>query len=328
MAVTPSYLVIAAALRSQIASGELAPGALVPSTRALARQWNVALATAVHALRTLANEGLVQGVPRFGTVVAKARGRAGRMSKEPKEEPAGARAELSRGRIVATALKIADNEGINALSLRGVASKLDVPVMSLYGHVKSKEELVRALTDSALGEAELPDVAPAGWRQQLELAARAMWQAFRQHPWLARSMSLSRPEPIANAIAYAEWMLRALDDFGLDAPTRMRLHITLFGFVQGIGVNLETEADARGTTGLTEDDWMQTRLADFDEIARSGKFPAFAATLGELAEGFDLDFDQIFELGLSALLDGFARILRESARPKRRARMKRQSGLR
>jgi hypothetical protein len=87
--------------------------------------------------------------------------------------------------------------------------------------------------------------------------------------------------------------------------------------VQGIAVNLETEVDARGATGLTEDDWMQTRLADFDELAASGKFPAFAATLGELTGGFDLDFDQIFELGLRSLLDGFTHIVeRTAARPK------------
>jgi AcrR family transcriptional regulator len=259
----------------------------------------------VHALRTLANEGLVQGVPRFGTIVSRRRGRA-----HTRDVPAST--ELSRQRIVQAAMEIADREGLPALSLRGVASKLDVPVMSLYRHVKSKDELLLALTDSALAEARLPDVIPAGWRPQLEVAARVQWNGFRRHPWLARLMSITRPHPLPSAIAHAEWILRALDGHGLDAATRMRMHITLFGFVQGIAVNLETEADLAGSTGMTDDEWMQTQLAAFDALATSGHFPVFAAVLAELDDGFDLDFDEIFELGLSTLLDGFARVLERS----------------
>ena len=314
MTAPPPYLAIADALRRRIESGDLAPGALLPSTRALAREHDVALATAAHALRTLANEGLVQGVPRFGTIVTKPRGRGARPTREVASAPRGQAdaapgAELSRERIVQAAMAIADREGLSALSLRGVAAKLDVPVMSLYRHVKSKEELLRELIDAALGEARLPDVVPAGWRAQLEVAARAQWATFRRHPWLARLMSLSRPQALASAIAHAEWILRALEGHGLDAAARMRMHIILFGFVQGLAVNLETEGDLASETGMTEDDWMRTQHEGFAALAASGRFPVFAALLGELQGGFDLDFDQVFELGLATLLDGFTRVL-------------------
>ena len=310
MSKVPAYLEIAAALRAQIAAGDLRPGAPVPSTRALAREWKVALATAAHALRTLASEGVVEGVPRYGTIVARTRSRTARAANDSGHEPA--RAALTRERIVAAAMLIADREGLASVSLRGVAAKLDASVMSLYRHVKSKEELFRALVDVALGESVLPESPPPGWRAQLELVARREWAAFRQHPWLARVMSISRPEPLASSIAYAEWMLRALDGHGLDAVTRMQMHITLFGFVQGIAVNLETEAEARGDTGMTDDEWMQTRLPDFAALAASGRFPFFAAVLRELDPGFDLSFDDLFELGLRALLDGFAHVIDDS----------------
>jgi DNA-binding transcriptional regulator YhcF (GntR family) len=289
----PPYQQIAAALRRRIEAGELAPGDLVPSTRELAREWNVALATAAHALQALAREGLVRGVPRVGTIVA---------APQPRErEP-----ELRRDKIVAAAVQIADREGIGALTLRGVAAKLDAPVMSLYRHVGSKAELVRYMTDAALGEEALPSLRLPGWRAQLELAARAQWRAMRKHPWLARVMSLTRPSPLPNALAHAEWVLSALEGHGLDAAERMRLHILLYGFVQGIAVNLETEAEAAGETGMTDEQWMENQLGAFTALAHSGRYPAFAQLLRELDRGFDLDFDALFEQGLAALLDGFA----------------------
>jgi AcrR family transcriptional regulator len=246
-------------------------------------------------------------VPRIGTVVSG-------VSRRPPLK--GRDAELSRERIVASAVAIADSEGIGALSLRRVAAALDAPVMSLYRHVDGKDELVRAMIDAALSAEVLPDVPPDGWRAQLEVAARAHWRMLRRHPWLARSMSITRPTPLPSAAAHAEWVLRALEGHGLDAAERMRMHVMLHNLVQGIAVNLETEAEAASDTGLTDDEWMAKQMAGFEGLAASGRYPAFAAVLSELAGGFDLDFDVLFELGLGALLDGYARII-ERARGSR-----------
>jgi AcrR family transcriptional regulator len=258
--------------------------------------------TAAHALKTLAHEGVVQGVSRSGTVVA-----------APRTRPPATRdrdIELTRARIVEAAIAIADAEGLAALSLRGVAAKLGAPVMSLYRHVGNKDELFRLMTDAAIGEVALPAAPPPGWRAQLEVAARVQWRVLRKHPWLARLMSLSRPRPLPNSLAHAEWMLRALD--GLDAGTRMHLHVLLHVFIQGIAVNVEAEVDATSETGMSGDDWMATQVAEFSSFAASGRFPVFASVLDELSHGFELDFDSLFELGLSALLDGFARTIERS----------------
>lgn len=280
----------------------------MPSTRDLARDWRVAMATAAHALKTLADEGVVRGVSRSGTVVASTRARAHR--------PRDREAELTRERIVDAAIAIADTEGLPALSLRGVAAKLDAPVMSLYRHVGNKSALVHLMTDAAIGEGKLPASAAAGWRAPLEIAARVQWRSFRKHPWLARVISLTRPHPLPNALAHADWVLRALDGHGLDAAARLRLHIVLHGFIQGMAVNLETEAEAVSETGMSDEDWMRTQAADFATLAASGRYPAFAAVLGELKGGFELDFEIVFELGLRALLDGFASVI--GSAPRRR----------
>ncbi|MGC4087228.1 MAG: TetR/AcrR family transcriptional regulator C-terminal domain-containing protein [Polyangiaceae bacterium] len=293
----PPYQRIVLALRRRIDNGELPAGARLPSTRELAREWGVALATAAHALRELAAQGLVHTAPRQGTVVASSGGKA------------AAAVELSTERIVASAIALADAEGISAVSLRAVAARLGAPVMSLYRHVPSKEALLRAMVDSVLGEERLPRHAPLSWRAQLETCARSQWRTLRRHPWAARQVSITRPHPLPNAIEYAEWVLRALEGHGLDAATRMRLHILLYGFIQGIAVNLETEAEAAGETGLSDDAWMSTQLDAFDALAKSGRYPAFGRLLGEFHAGFELDFDVLFEQGLGLVLDGFAQVI-------------------
>ena len=306
-AATLSYQRIAASLRARIESGELRPGDHIPSTRALARKWKVALATAAHALNALAAEGWVRSLPRVGTVVASARPAA------KGAEPAVHAPTPIQEKIVRAAIAIADSEGIAALSLRGVAARIETPVMSLYRHVDNKEQLHRLMTERVLAEEQFPEQPPQGWRARLELAARLHWRVLRRHPWLGRLMNISRPRPLSAAIAHAEWVLAALALPGLSATLRMQLHITLYGFIQGMAVNLEAEADAQSETGLSDQEWMDSQIAGFEALARSGRFPAFARTLDELPE-FDLDFDAQFELGLRAMLDGFAVIIAAAER--------------
>jgi AcrR family transcriptional regulator len=314
----PPYLQIVAELRRRVNDGELRPGDRIPSTRALARKWKVALATATKALAVLSQEGLVEAIPRVGTVVAQPR---------PGTNVPGAREqELSRDRIVAAAMALADAQGIEALSMRGVAARLDVPAMSLYRHIGSKDELVGAMTDRAMGEEHFPDPPPQGWRARLELGARLEWTVYRRHPWLVRLFTVTRPRPLPNALRYAEWMLGALEGLGLDSHTMMRIHITVHGYVSGIAANLEGEAQAAAESGLTEEEWMQTQEATFLQLAASGAYPAFARVLRSLDDQFDLDLDELFELGLRALLDGFTALV-EKASTSRKPGGRPRSGL-
>jgi hypothetical protein len=176
--------------------------------------------------------------------------------------------------------------------------------MSLYRHVHGKEELIQRMTEAVLCEESLPDIPPKGVRAQLEVAARAEWRVFKRHPWVARVLKMTRPEPMPNAIALAEWVLRALEEAGLDAATRLRLHILIHGFVQGVAVNLESEAVAARETGMSEDDWMRENDSAFRQLAASGRYPAFGRAFASLSAGFDLDLDEVFEMGLRTMLDG------------------------
>ncbi|MEV4505132.1 GntR family transcriptional regulator [Streptomyces klenkii] len=314
----PPYLRIAAELRKRIADGELAPGDRVPSTRQIAQEWNVALATATKVLTALRQEGLVRARPRVGTVVAGPEGHD-----RPEPQPAAAAAapaeaggsaagaadhELTRDRIVRAAIALADSEGLSALSMRGIAGRLGVAAMSPYRYVNSKDDLVCLMADAAFAELSYPADVPADWRRRLEAGARALWAVHRAHPWLAHIGPLTRPLALPHLIAYSEWMLTALRGLGLAPATMLDVNVLLYSYVQGTAVHLEREKQAAGDTGLSGEQWMDAQAAAFDAITASGRYPVFAEVTGsfDAGNGYDLRLDEVFGLGLTSMLDGLA----------------------
>ncbi|ASU83831.1 GntR family transcriptional regulator [Nocardiopsis gilva YIM 90087] len=320
----PPYQRIAAEIRRRIADGELAPGQRVPSTRRIAEEWGVALATAARALTSLRHDGTVETIPRVGTVVAPSaarttpqashRSRAADTPKRPAEEDRDSRQDrqLSRERIVDIAIEIADTEGLAALSMRDIAARLGVAAMTPYRYVGSKDDLILLMADAAFGEATYPPDAPAEWRPRLELCARTMWRLHRRHPWLAHLSPLTRPVVLPNLFAHSEQVLRALEGHPLSAVTRFNINVLLYSYVQGLAVHLEREARAEVATGVSAAEWTDAQTPALRAIVSSNEYPAFSRALtefSELPEGYDLDLDTLFELGLGALLDGFARMI-------------------
>ncbi len=306
------YARIVAELRERIERGEFGAGDRVPSTREIARLWGVAIATASKVLAELRRAGLVTAVPGVGTVVA-GRPAARRRADPPPADPS---TPLTPGRIVATAIAVADAEGLDGLSMRRVATDLGAAPMSLYRHVSDRDDLVMRMTDAVMWEEWRPPAEPPpGWRAQLEFAGRTLWAAFRRHPWLAPALSLTRPQPIAGGMAYTEWVLAALDGHGLAAAEALHVHLALFNVVRGTAINLEAEAAAEAASGLGNDEWMATQESALRSIVSSGRYPHFEHVL---AGEFDLDMDAVFERSLRYLLDGLAVALATSGRVPRR----------
>jgi AcrR family transcriptional regulator len=188
--------------------------------------------------------------------------------------------------------------------MRRVAAELGVATMSLYRHVPGKDELVLLMADAVFGEARFPEPPPPGWRAQLELVARLQWAVSRRHPWIARVISLTRPAPAPNGVAYTEWALRAVGGLGLDPSTMLYVAITIAGYVQATAVNLELEVEAEQDTGITSDEWMASQEQMLTTILASGRFPMLSGIATR--PDFDFDLDTLFEFGLQLLLDGLA----------------------
>ncbi|MEW1912501.1 TetR/AcrR family transcriptional regulator C-terminal domain-containing protein [Kitasatospora sp. NPDC085895] len=307
-------------LRARIEQGELAPGDRVPSTREITRQWGVAMATATKALTELRRTGLVRAVPGIGTVVAapQAPSPAGPPPAAPlpapvkaprtgATDPRGSRdAALTADRIVAAATAVADAEGLAALSMRRVAAELGVATMSLYRHVADKDDLLLRMLDTALAEFGFPDERPDGWREPLALAARMLWDTCRRHPWLAPALSMTRPQIVPSAMPFTEWVLGALDGRGLDPWTVFTTHLTLFNYVRGTAVNVESESTAMADSGLDADEWMATQEPALLALMDTGRFPLLQR---HVTDGYDFDLDRLFEFGLQRLLDGIAALV-------------------
>lgn len=295
------YRVIASEIRARIEAGELRPGERVPSIRAIAQRWGVAVATATKVIATLREEGLVEARVGSGTVVSSpaARGSRRDMTAARIDEPGE---DVVRTRILRAAIDLADTEGIQALSMRRLASSLELGPMSLYRHVSGKDDLLAQMADLAFGDLDLPERGPRGWRAKLELVARQQWRLCRRHPWLPHVVSFTRPVMVPNMLEHTEWVLRALDELDLPMDVRLQEAMTLHGLVMTIGLSRAREAEAERRTGMTLDRWSANQRARHRDLLARDRFPL----LSTMSEDPAPELDALFEYGLARHLDGLA----------------------
>ena len=220
-------------------------------------------------------------------------------------EPSRRRPRLSREEIAATAVRIADDEGLDALSMRRLAAELGISPMSLYRHVANKDDLVAQMADTMFGEGDLPDPGPEGWRAKLELVSRLQWHLLRRHLWLARVISFTRPLLVPNAMAHTEWTLRALDGLGLSMETRAREAITLPALAVTTALSLAAEVEAGQESGVTFQQWWHAREERTAALLASRRFPLLAT----LPQDIVTDLDGLFEHTLARHLDGLAALV-------------------
>ena len=324
----PPYLRIVEEIRRRISEGLLSQGDRVPSTREITREWGVAMATATKTLATLRQEGAVRAVPGVGTVVASptparpalartAGETAGPASGHGPRETHGHEEPLSRERIVAAAILVADREGLAAVSMRRISTQLDASTMSMYRYIRGKDDLLGAMVDAAFAEFPPPSQSPPGWRDQLLLAARLQWDMYRRHPWVAEAVSFTRPQATLSTLPHFECVLRAVDGLGLDPLTMLYMAVTLFSYVHGTAVNLVAEAEAEQDSGLSYEQFSATQEPVVGQLLATGYFPVFTRVTTELADRRHpqdvrpgLDLDALFEFGLQRLLAGLAGLVK------------------
>jgi AcrR family transcriptional regulator len=218
---------------------------------------------------------------------------------------AGQNAE--RERVVRAAIAIADAQGFEAVSMRGVTTTLGMPTMSLYGLVRGKEELATLMADTVFGELELPQEPPAGWRAHLELAARLQWRLYLRHPWLSRLMSLTHPQPLPNMLRFGNWGMNAVLGLGLAPEAARVVWWAVANHVKGTATNLEVQHDAERHTGLSPDQWYTAHRPTFHARLSTPTAP--------LDDRLEFELTAFFEAGLRLLLDGVAVQIGRQHRP-------------
>ncbi|MEV5960488.1 TetR/AcrR family transcriptional regulator C-terminal domain-containing protein [Kribbella sp. NPDC051952] len=218
--------------------------------------------------------------------------------------PRAGEERLSREAILTAALRIVDDEGIDALTMRRLAATLEVNPMSLYHHLPNKAAVMAGLAELVFADLEYPDPGDSvPWQEQLKDAARAYRNALRAHPNLALQV-LSDTSAVSDVVVVTvEPYYRALDRAGLSARQIFESANTIVDFIHGFALG---EAAVRDETFDLAPDLL-TRV----EGLPAGKAPTLVRVVGELgAEGLAYDFDSGFESGLTVLTEGIAAVAR------------------
>jgi len=228
-------------------------------------------------------------------------------------EPRGRGPRFSRDQIAAAALAIADQDGIDAVSMRNVAAKLGAGTMTLYNYVQTKDELVALMDDALMAEALVPEgQRPDSWRGAIAAIARRTWAVLLRHPWAVVSLQGAQLGP--NTMRHFEQCLAALADTGLDNAAKFDLLALVDSYVFG-SVLRTAESRHRATTAQTDPGTVSAIVEYGMAQLRTGQFPHTAALLGGRdpraadAPGPPMDEQGLanqFERGLEAVLDGAA----------------------
>jgi AcrR family transcriptional regulator len=203
-----------------------------------------------------------------------------------------ARIPLSRDRIVRAALALADESGVEAVTMRRLGDELGFEAMSLYGHVANKDDLLDAMLDVVLAEWQLPG--GGDWAESIRTSAQSVHDALRRHPWSARLlMTGSHLRPVR--LQYMDRLLASLRDGGLDSAAAYHVYHLLDGFIFGY-----TLWEIAYTT-VPMDDEAVTRLM---QMIPWDDYPHLADHRDQhMAEGPHRDVSA-FRVGLDLILDG------------------------
>ncbi|MEV0824984.1 TetR/AcrR family transcriptional regulator [Nonomuraea rubra] len=215
-------------------------------------------------------------------------------------EPPTRPAPLDRERIVAAAIALADEGGLEAVSLRKVAARLDVGPMRLYGYISTKEELFDLMVDEVHAEI-LPGEQPGDWRETLRAHAHRTRQATLRHEWLADLLG-GRPALGPNALAVNESKLAALDGLA-DLDTAMRAVETVAAYTIGAIRREIASLRAERATGLSDRDWQRASGPYVMSMLATGRFPALANMVHNSTE---VSAEVSFATGLDWVLDAVA----------------------
>ncbi len=209
---------------------------------------------------------------------------------KPSRAQAKKRRRLSPESITEAAIRLADDDGLEAVSIRRVAAELDARAMSLYDHFASKRDLLASMTDEVVGEMLVSQPLPEPWREGVATSARTMYAAYARHPW-AIFVAAERLGPGPNAIKLAKQMARALATLPLEHGDVWQ--------VQGI-VNDYVIGYSFRTVGTVNPEDMEAAIAPTDIV----EFPELAALPDNLRTRSSIER---FELGLQTVLDGIER---------------------
>ena len=226
--------------------------------------------------------------------------------------PQGSRGPKQRftvDEVIRAGIAVADEEGLPAFSMRKVADRLGLKLMSIYTYVPGREELIGLMVDEAMGEPELP-AHEGDWRARLTVVARQMWDEFHRHPWLLQ-VDQSRPWIGPNGSARWEWQLAAIEGAGF-TDLEMDQVITLLGNFTAASARADVSARrAVEQSGISDAEWWAVNAPVLERVMPPGAYP-ISGRVGTVAgQEYNAvgDPERSFTFGLDRILDGLEQLL-------------------
>jgi AcrR family transcriptional regulator len=228
----------------------------------------------------------------------------------------GPKPSLTLDNIVATAINLGDQEGLEALTMRRVAQQVGVAPMSLYTYVAHKQELMTLMIDQACGEA-IQTYPTTHWRVGVTAIAETNWALYQRHPWLLAIYS-ERPPLGPGVIGKYEHELQVFEGLGLtDIEMDAALSFVL-NFVRSAVADHLQAARQQSESALSNQAWWEAHAPDLERWIPPGRYPLaerVGSAAGEFYGGaYQAHFAYTF--GLQRVLDGLEPLL---SKPHRKA---------
>ena len=210
------------------------------------------------------------------------------------------RAPLTRERVLAAAIDLADRDGIASLSMRKLAQELGVEAMSLYHHVANKDAILDGLIDLVFGEIDLP-VGEADWKAAMRRRAISAREVLRRHPW-ATGLMESRSTPGPATLRHHDAVLGILRNAGFPLELAAHAYSLLDSYIYGFALQ---ETSLPFNTPEETAEVAQAMMAEFPADA----YPHLTEIAVEhvLQPGYSYASEYLF--GLDLILDGLEQAL-------------------
>lgn len=218
---------------------------------------------------------------------------------------------LSRDRIVSAALTIADAEGLEAVSIRRVATQLGARTMTLYSHIVNKTELLDLLFDRLAGEVLAAGPFPAGWRAALHALGTRKRAVCQAHRWSV-ALYAQHPRLGPQTLRLLEDSVAALGGLTADPMLAWRAVNAVDDYTLGFLVRELASWEAPRRYGVSRTEWELSVREFRARVSARGDLPTLAGLIDRLesgpepAPGGGATGDAEFERGLGWLLDGLA----------------------
>lgn len=211
------------------------------------------------------------------------------------------RETLTRDAVLHAAMTLVDEEGLDALSMRRLATALNVQAMSLYNHVANKADLLDGIAEYAFAQVE-PPAPELAWHEQVRAIAVNMYRVFARHPAVPAALATDRANPSsARALEPFDWLIGALYQGGLDDRRVRQALDAVMNLVWGsLLFSTAGFVDPAGSTGEADRSAYLRRLDPT-------KLPNFSRLLSASLTGIPTaqdDFEQTLDILLLGLISG------------------------